>query len=91
MVPTSPQHTLRLGSAVGARIAVRSEQPSTAARLSAVNTISVGCLAALGLLGRPSALLRICWRGWHISLGYDAGKLGEESVGNGAVTAVGIG
>jgi hypothetical protein len=49
-------------------------------------------LAALGLLGLRLAVLlavlRICWRIRHLSLGYDAGELSELGVGNGALTAV---
>ena len=52
-------------------------------------------LAALGLLGLRLAVLltvlRIRRGIRHISLGYDARKLGEEGVGRGAVTAVGQG
>jgi hypothetical protein len=52
-------------------------------------------LAALGLLGLHLtvllAVLRIHRGVRHLSLRYNARKLGEEGVGRGAVTAVGIG
>jgi hypothetical protein len=55
-------------------------------RLGAVDAISVRRLAALGLLGLRLAVLlavlRIRWGVRHISLGYDAGKLGELGIGH---------
>ena len=93
--PASPLHMLRFRLAVGTLVSVRREQPSAAARLGAVDTISVRRLAILGLLGLRLtvllAVLRIRWGVRHISLGYDAGKLGEEGVGRGGVAAAGVG
>ena len=92
MVPASPLHALN-GLAVGARVAGWREQPSAAARLGAVDTISVrpcpfwACWVAPVLL----AVLRIRWGVRHISLGYDARKLGEEGVCRRAVAAIGLG
>ncbi len=64
------------GLAVAALVSVRREQPSAVARLGAVNTISMRPLPVLGLLGRLSTpCIRRGVR--HISLRYDAGKLGE--------------
>ena len=86
-MPASPHHTLRFGLAVAALVSIRREQPSAVARLGAVDTISVRRLAALGLLGLRLAVLlavlRIHRGVRHLSLGYDAGKLGELGVGDG--------
>ena len=90
MVPASPHHTLHVWLAVAALVGVRREQPSAVARLGAVNTISMHPLPVLGLLGRLS-VLRIHWRIRHLSLGYDAGKLGELGVGDRTVTTVCVG
>ena len=58
-------------------------------RPGAINTISVRRLAILGLLRLRLtvllAVLRIRWGVRHISLGYDAGKLGELGVGRRAL------
>ena len=83
MVPASPLHACT-GLAVGARVAGWREQPSAAARLGAIDTISVRRLAVLGLLGlRLFCVLRIHRGVRHLSLGYDAGELSEEGVGDG--------
>ena len=57
VVPASPLHACIFGLAVAALVGVRREQPSAAARLGAVDAVSVRRLAALGLLG----LRRFCW------------------------------
>jgi hypothetical protein len=84
----------KTGLAVGARVTGWREQPSAAARLGAIDTISVRRLPVLGLLGLRLAVLlavlRIRWSVRHISLGYDARKLGEEGVGRGGVTAISV-
>ena len=54
--------------------------PSAATRLGAINTISVHRLS----------VLRIRWGVWHLSLGYDAGKLGELGVGHRVLTTLAI-
>src|SRR2546421_479363 len=50
----------------------------------------MGVLPVLGLLCLYLAVLRICWGGWHISLGYDAGELGKPGVGSGGVSIAGV-
>ena len=60
----------KTGLAVGARVTGWREQPSAAARLGAIDTISVRRLPVLGLLGLLRlAVLRIRWSVRHISLG----------------------
>ena len=89
-MPASPHHTLRFGLAVAALVSVRRKQPSAAARLGAVNIISMRPLPVLGLLGRLSAL-RIHWRIRHLSLGYDARKLGKPGVCRRALAVASVG
>src|ERR1700759_893779 len=80
----APRHPLCL--AVGAGISIGGEQPGA---LAGIRHVEVGrlILSVLGLnLGLP--VLRVGRRIRHISLRYDAWKLGEEGIGRSAVTAV---